>query len=218
MAPTQDDADQRAAYWPVAVARAVPAAGAALWITFSADHSAGFGLLVFGVFGVIDGLVLGAGAWFRLASSRVRAFFLAQAAVTVVAGILALILQRGGIAYFFLIVTGFAAITGCLELSSGLRTRKRFAASTDWLTLGGLTVVTAIAFLVLPPGYRQTFTGPDGVRRVLDSAVVSVGLFGAYAAIAAVYLIIAGLSAKWGTQSAARVVAVTQSTEGESKA
>ena len=66
------DAAQRAAYWPMPIARAVPAAGLALVITFSADHSARFGLITFGIFGIIAGLVLGAVAWLRLASSRVR--------------------------------------------------------------------------------------------------------------------------------------------------
>ena len=202
MASTQDNAEQRAAYWPVAVIRAIPLAGAALWITFTSNHSAAFGLLVFGLFGVVSGIVLGLLAWFRLAGSRVRPFFIAQGAVSLLAGIIALLFRQGGTPYLFFIVTLFAAITGFLELYSGLRTRRRWVASTDWIGVGAFTVVAAIVFLLIPPGFSQSFKDPDGVTRVLDSAVVAVGVFGAYAAIVAVFLLIAGLSAKWGTQPA----------------
>ncbi|HAM27629.1 MAG TPA: hypothetical protein DCP11_13280 [Microbacteriaceae bacterium] len=201
MAPQPHNAAQRAAYWPVPIARAIPAAALGLVITFSADHSARFGLIVFGAFGIVSGLVIAATAALRLAGSGARSFFIAQGAVTVAAGVLALVATGGGVQYLFLIVTVFAAITGFLELYSGLRTRGRFVASGDWVATGVLTAVAAIVFVLIPPGFRQTFTGPDGVPRVLDSAVVAVGLLGAYGAIIAVYLLIAGLSAKWGTQA-----------------
>jgi uncharacterized membrane protein HdeD (DUF308 family) len=212
VASTQD-AEQRAAYWPFAVVRAIPLAGLALWITFTSNHSAGFGLLAFGVFGIVGGLIVGGAAWFRLRSSRARPFFLAQAAVSVVAGVLALVFRGGGVPWVFFLFTFFAAATGILELFSGLRTRRRYVASTDWLVVGGLTVLAAIVFLVIPPQFSQSFKDPDGVTRVLDSAVIAVGILGAYGAIAAVYLLIAGLSAKWGTQPT-----VGASAEGETSA
>ncbi len=215
MGSIEENAEQRAAYWPVAVIRAIPLAGLALWITFSADHSATFGLLSFGVFGVVAGVVMAAVAWARLSRGRARGFFIAQGAVTLVAGILALVFHAAGVQVYFFIVTVFAAITGFLELYSGLRTRRRFVASTDWIAVGVFTAVAALVFLVIPPGFRQTFTGPDHVRRVLDSSVVAVGLLGAYAAIVAVYLVVAGLSAKWGTQATPETAAQNQNTEGE---
>ena len=197
---TQDDAAQRAAYWLVPVFRAVPAAVLAIVITFSADHSAHFGLLVFGVYGITAGAVLAALTWARLAGTTVRRYFLAQSGVTMICGIFSLVAVGGGVRYLFLIVTFFAAITGLLELYSGIRTRRRFVASGDWRTAGILTLIVAVILLVLPPEYSQTFRGPDGVTRVLDSSVVVVGVMGAYAAVLAVYLLIAGFSAKWGTQ------------------
>ncbi|MES2169928.1 MAG: hypothetical protein V4479_04310, partial [Actinomycetota bacterium] len=71
-----------------------------------------------------------------------------------------------------------------------------------WMTVGGLTVILAIAFLLVPPGFSQAFKDPDGVTRVLDSSVIVVGILGLYAGICAVFLVIAGLSARWGTQAA----------------
>ncbi len=202
MAPKDDGAAQRSDYWLFAVVRAVPLAAVALWITFTANHSASFGLLAFGLFGVVGGLVLGVLAYFRLRLSRVRPFFLAQAIVTIAAGGIALAFPTGGTPYLFFVLTLFAAITGLLELFSGLRSRGRFVAARDWMTVGGFTIIAALVFLLIPPGFSQSFKDPDGVVRVLDSAVVAVGVLGAYAAIVTVYLLIAGLSAKWDTQGA----------------
>jgi uncharacterized membrane protein HdeD (DUF308 family) len=206
-----DNPAQRAAYWPVAILRAIPAAALALVITFSADHSARFGLIVFGVFGLVSGVVIALSAWFRLATSPVRPFFVAQGAITFVAGALALLANGGGVRYLFLILTVFAAITGFLELYSGLRSRSRFVGSSDWVAVGAFTAIAAIVFLLIPPSFSQKFTGPDGVARVLDSAVVAVGLVGAYGAIVAVYLVIGGLSAKWGTRPAPTPAVPTES-------
>lgn len=200
MSALQDNAAQRSAYWPVPVIRAIPAAVLGLFITFVADHSAGFGLVVFGIFAVMSGALLAALAWVRLGGSGARAFLVAQGAVSIVAGILALLLQDGGIAMFFLLVTAFAIVTGFLELYSGLRTRRRFVASGDWLVGGVLTILTAIALLLVPPGLHQNTRTPEGTTGVLDASVVAVGILGAYAALLAVYLLIAGFSAKWGTQ------------------
>jgi uncharacterized membrane protein HdeD (DUF308 family) len=197
----QDNAAQRAAYWPVAVVRALPAVILGLAITFAADHSAGFGLLAFGLFATTSGVLLAVLAQSRLAESGARSFLVAQGAVTAVAGILALIFHSGSIAVFFLIVTAFALITGFLELYIGLRTRRRFVASHDWLVGGALTVLAGLAFLLVPPGLHQAVRTPEGTGGVLDASIVAVGILGAYGAILAIYLLIAGLSAKWGTQN-----------------
>ncbi len=201
MSALQDNAAQRSAYWPVAIVRAVPAAALGLVVTFVADHSAGFGLVLFGIFAVVSGVLLAILAWVRLGGSGARAFLVAQGGVAVLAGILALLLRDGGIAMFFLLVTAFAIVTGFLELYSGLRTRRRFVASGDWLVGGALTILTAIALLLVPPGLHQNIRTAEGTTGVLDASIVAVGILGAYAAILAVYLLIAGFSAKWGTQS-----------------
>ena len=197
-----DEPAQRAAYWPIPVARAIPAAVVAIVITFSADHSATLGLLAFGGFAIASGAVIAVLAWRRMAGSGVRAYLVAQGLVSIALGGLALALPRG-VPSLFLVVTVWAALTGALELYSGLRARRQHVASGDLLTVGAITAAAAIVFVLIPPEFAQQFTGPDGVERMLDSAVVAVGLLGAYAAIIAVFLVIAGLSAKWGTQKAA---------------
>jgi hypothetical protein len=79
------------------------------------------------------------------------------------------------------------------------------------MTIGGLTVLLAVAFLLVPPGFDQQFTGPDGVERSLTASVVTVGIFGAYAAIVAVLLVIGGLSLKWGADESGRINAQRES-------
>jgi hypothetical protein len=98
---------------------------------------------------------------------------------------------------FLVLVTAWAALTGFLELYIGFRTRGRHGASRDWIFIGALTVVLAVVVLLVPPGFEEQFTGPDGVARVLSASVIVVGILGAYGAITAVYLIIGGLSLKW---------------------
>ncbi|CAN5278862.1 hypothetical protein BH09ACT3_BH09ACT3_11540 [soil metagenome] len=200
--PARDDADQRAAYWPLPLARAIPAAVLAIVITFSADHSAVFGLTVFAGFAIVSGTAVGIVSRRRLAPGGIRPYLVAHGAITVAAGLFALAVRDGGVSALFLLFTVFAAVTGVLELSLGLRNR-RLVASNDWRTVGVITVIAAVLFVLIPPGYRQSFEGAENVSGVIDSAVIAVGLLGAYAAIIAVYLLIAAFSAKWGTQRAA---------------
>jgi uncharacterized membrane protein HdeD (DUF308 family) len=201
-----DDAAQRARYWPVPVLRAVPAAGIAMVITFSPNHSAGFGLLLFGVFALVDGAVLAWGSASRLpGDDRSRRSGCLQAALSVVAGVAAIACSGLGLGLPALIavVVCAALLTGALELSQGLRARGRSPFARDWTTVGGLTLLLAVAFLVTPPDYSQQLGGVERVTGTLDASIVLVGLLGAYLAIAAVFHLIAGLSHKWGTAAPA---------------
>jgi len=164
-------------YWTVPVARAVVAFVPAAAITFNADHSAEFGLLVFGAFALVSGLVTGLLSWKTVTDRRDRSIFAIQGAVGVVAGALALGLNTGGLGFFLYIVSVWAAVTGVLELYTGIRVRGRGQVARDWLVVGALTAVLALVFLLLPP-----------------HAVVAVGLLGAYLVIIGVYLVIAGVS------------------------
>ncbi len=202
MSITADDPAQRAAYWPLPLARAVPTAALALVITFSADHSARFGLVVFGAFALLAGIVIAAVSAMRLRGSGPARYVVAQGVASALLGALALVSSGGGVGMFFLVVTAWAAVTGALELWSGFRYRGRHVAANDWLVVGAITAVTALVFLLLPPDFRQEFVGEQQVSGVLDSSIVAVGLLGAYAAIVTVYLAIAGLSARWGTDPA----------------
>ena len=66
-------------------------------------------------------------------------------------------------------------------------------------------------FVLLPPDFRQQFVGEQKVSGVLDSAIITVGLLGAYAAISAVFLVIAALSARWAKDALDPASPVTES-------
>ncbi|MBC7442367.1 MAG: hypothetical protein H7311_07575 [Ramlibacter sp.] len=167
-------------YWSVPIVRAALAFVPAAAITFNANHSAQFGLVVFGAFALLSGLTVGLLSRGTLTDVRERSLFLLQGAVGVAAGALALAFNAGGLGFFLYLVTVWAAVTGFLELYSGIRARRRDPGDRDWMVVGVFTAVLALVFLLLPP-----------------NPVVSVGLLGAYLVMLGVYLVIAGLSLKW---------------------
>ena len=188
--------------WYVPLARAVPAIVLAVVVTFTADHSASLGMLVFGIFAVVTGAVLIASALRTGVTGVVRTVTFAQGILTVLAGVVSLALPAAGLPFFVFLLTAFAAVTGFLELYLGLRSRGRSSSSRDWVFVGALTALLAIVVLLVPPGFSQSFTGPDDIQRVLTASVIVVGALGAYWAILGVYLVIAGLSLRWATAAA----------------
>lgn len=201
---SRENAAQSAAYWPGPLLRATPAALLAIVITFSADHSVGFGFVVFGSFAMITAVLTLALGVRRTALDPERSTFRVQAIITLAAGAMALVWPGAGLGFLLFLLASWAATTGLLEIYAGLRARGPVAVSRDWIFVGCLTALLAVVLLVLPPDYAQHFTGPDRVDRVLNSSIVAVGLLGAYAAIITVYLVIAALSLKWTTAAAAQ--------------
>lgn len=173
--------------------RAVPAIALALAVTFSADHSAALGLLTFGIFALVTGL--GVATVALLASQGVaRTVAVIQGGVGVLAGIAALTVIGGGLAYLVLLVSAWAVLTGTLEIYRGLRSRATEPmAARDAMFVGAATVILAIAIQLVPPTLAQSFV-VDGDEHVLTASIVVVGLLGAYWAIIGVYLAIAAAS------------------------
>jgi len=169
------------AYWLVLVLRAVPAVVVGLVITFTEDHSPRVGLVAFGVFAVVTGAILLLGTLRTVVDRVIRGVLTTQAIITLAAGIAALLLRGSGIGILLFIVTVFAALTGMLELYAGLRSRGA-APSRDWLAVGAYTAVAALVFVLIPA-----------------DPILATGLIGAYGIILGVFLLIAGLSLKWGS-------------------
>ncbi len=179
MAAARDAAPERAQYWAVPVVRGILALVPAAVITFTQNHSPEFGLIVFGVWAIVSGLVVGALSLRLTVERGIRSLFAVGAVATVVAGLLALTVP-GALPFLLYLVSVWAAVTGIVELFAGLRARGRTSAARDWIAVGGFTAVLAIVFLVFP----------------LD-AVTAVGLLGGYFVIVGVYLVIGGFSLKW---------------------
>jgi len=193
--------------WIIPAGRALLALALGLVITFTAGHTATFGLVAFGVFAVLSGLLLAAGSFGPRAEPISRTAFRAQAVVTVLAGIAALVLPGGGIGYLVWILSGWAIVTGALELVSGIRARRRVVAWTDWIAVGGLTVLLGAIVLVIPPDIADRFTGDKGVEGLLTSPIIVVGLLGGWGIVTGVLLAIAAASPR---QARARAEATAE--------
>lgn len=199
MADVRDDDTFRRLYWPYALGRAVAFSFLAIAITFSQNHSARLGLAVFAIYALLSaatGII-----WWRAARRDFppAKWILAQSIVSLVAAGAAVAFaagSAGGIRSLLVLLAGWAAITGLIEAFLGMRMRRQRAAAGDWLAVGLWTMLAAIVFVLVPPDFTQQFVGEQKVTGVLDSSVVSVGYLGAYAAVAAVFLIIAALSAR----------------------
>ncbi|MFF1876501.1 HdeD family acid-resistance protein [Leifsonia sp. NPDC058230] len=179
-------APKSARYWVVPVVRAVIALIAAAVITFTRDaHTAQFGLIVFGVFAVLEGAVLVLSSLRTLADRLTRKLFLVQGAIGVLAGVLALALSGSGLGLYLFVVSVWAALTGFLELYSGLRSRTKDGAARDWIVTGALTAVLALTFLLIP-----------------SDAILAIGLFGAWAVIVGVFQAIGGASLRASARGA----------------
>ena len=189
--------------WIIPAGRAFLALALGLVITFTAGHTAFFGLVAFGVFALLSGLLLAAGSVGPKAEPISRTAFRAQAIVSVVAGIAALVLPGGGIAYLVWILSGWAIVTGALELVSGIRARRRVPAWTDWITVGTLTVLLGAIVLVIPPDIADRFTGDKGVEGLLTSPIIVVGLLGGWGIVTGVLLAIAAASPRQARARAA---------------
>ncbi len=64
------------------------------------------------------------------------------------------------------------------------------------MILGGLTLILAVGFLVVPPDYSQTLGGLEQIKGQLTASVVLVGMFGAWAIVAGVLLGISAVPAR----------------------
>lgn len=184
------------------LARALFAALAAVMVTFSPDHSAGVGLSVFSGFAIATGLVLALATWLvHPAGARWPSATLAF--LCLAAGMFAGVAPWRTTEALFALLIAWGLSSGVTELSAGVRARRAeraggvrgAAAPRDALFVGILGVALAIGVALVPTGYaleyhideaRQSFT--------LTGTTIAVGIFGAYAAIVAVYLGIAGFS------------------------
>lgn len=174
--------------------RAVTAAAVALLITFSADHSTRLGFTALAALALLTGVIVLIGA---VVGAFARAAFLPHGTLLVLGGIAAMVLGGAEVAVLIFLTSALIGVTGIIEFVAGLRARGTAAPARDWVFVGALSVVLAVAVLLVPADFVQVISVPDKEVPPLTASVVVVGLLGAYAAIAAVYLFIAGLSLKW---------------------
>lgn len=185
------------------IARAVLAALAAAMITFSSDHSASYGLSVFSGFAITTGLVLLISAWLVFPSGR-RAPAIGLAVLDLIAGMVAGVPLIRTPELFFVVVIAWGVVTGFAEASIGWFARRTARESgtaqerseaRDAITVGALGLVLGVALAFVPAQYALRYHIDEAHQTfVLTGITIGVGILGAYAAIVAVYLGIAGFS------------------------
>lgn len=178
---TREGGNGRRGYWAVLLGRGVLAGLLALVVTFTPNHSPAMGLVVYGAFTLVQGLLLALTAGRSASTQGGGALSLAQGAVGIAAGglALALLLVSIGAASAALVpaVAISAAVAGVLELLFGLRPADAGPDSRDHVVVGATTAALAAVVALVPA-----------------DPIVTVGLLGAYGAIVGVYLVIAALS------------------------
>ncbi len=185
-APSADASAAPRFLWLAPVLRAVPALIVGLSITFIADHSALIGLIMLGAFGLATAAVLVLTDVRMRRGEPLKLLHRGLAVITGIAGLLALLVvattTTAGLGMLVLLVGGFAVLAGGLELVWGIRHRDRSALARDAVVIGAGTLALAV------------------VLAFVGDPVSAVGFFGAYAVVLGVFLVIAGLSARWSTQ------------------
>lgn len=187
----------------VQLARAAFAALAAIMITFSPDHSAVVGMSVFSGWAIATSLVFFLAIWLVYPAGQ-RWPFVLMGIVTVLAGMVGGITTWRTTAVFFAVVIVWALLAGTIETASGARARRALRDSDDVqargeardsLAVGILTLLLGVGLLLVPTQYAlRYYIEEAGQSFTLTGITIGVGVFGAYAAIVAVYLAIAGLS------------------------
>jgi hypothetical protein len=185
-------------------------------ITFSADHSALLGLVLFTIFAATNGVLVAMGGALATHVPRIRALSIGYGLIGIMSAVIAAIVlavsPSPAIGTLVALVCAYAGSSGCLELYSGVRAFRASdttseASGRDWIFMGAITAALSITVLFVPLNLRVPITGQQGVEGFLTAPVVVVGLFGAYCAVIAVYLVIAGLSLKWASTTSAAMAA-----------
>lgn len=174
--------------------RAAPLAIVAMVITFTPEHSTTLGFVALGGVALVSAAIVIVGA---LRGAYPRAAFVGLGVAFAVGGAASLAAASTGIATLLFVSSAVFAVTGIVELAAGLRGRGRHAGAKDWIFVGAVGALLALVTLLIPSDYSQPMTIPGKEIPPLTASVIVVGLLGAYCAIAAVYLAIAGLSLKW---------------------
>lgn len=184
------------AVWIAQLARGILALALGVTITLTLEHTAAFGFISFGIFAVLSSVVLLLAVLRGDYAGDRRFTFLMQAVATLAAGVVALAVPQGGVAFLGILVGAWALLTGLLEGASGILSRGRSPLARDWVIAGVVTVALGVVALVLPPDFAQAFAGEKGASGTLTSSVILVGVVGAWAVVGGVLQSISAVSVR----------------------
>ena len=187
--------------WRAILARAVLALVLGVVITLSPEHGATFGLVALGAFALPSG-ALGLVAALRDSESGLpRVLAVAHGALTLLAGVAALLawvaalaVVGTGVRSFIALVVVWALATGAVETALGAV--RRDGLSRDRVIVGAVTLLLGLAVLLVPADFEQAVVGENGAAGVLTASVVVTGALGAWAVVVGVVLAIAAVTAR----------------------
>jgi len=199
--------------WPVPIALAIPALAATLVITFTPGHTVWFGYLAFAAFALLTAGASGVGIA-ALPSGTARGGSIAKTVLAALAALVAVVLfafslvtpvdSASGdgvwagyaLGLSLTIAIAFAAFA-VVDLVVGVRQRRADRFARDWITVGVVEAVAAVAILAVPPTFHQAFSFTEKTGELISGAVTSstmvVGLLGGATAILGVLYAIAGV-------------------------
>lgn len=177
-----DIASSTARPWKTLVMRAVLAALAAVAVTFSPDHSPAFGLGVVAAFAVVSGILGVLTARNSSANPGSIALVRFAAIASSAAGLLAVgALALGlGLGALVIVVAAVGAISSVTEFLLSRVTEPGTPTTKDHRILGSVAALLVVGVLIAH-----------------DNSVVVVGVFGAWAAVTAVFTLITAFTLKW---------------------
>lgn len=181
--------------------RALFFAIAALMVMFSQDHSAGISLKIFAGFAIATALIFGIAAWLIFPSGEKMQPIL-MAVVSFLAGIVASITPWTSAELFFWTIIVWALLAGVIEIFWARARRQQWGRglARDGIVIGSLSVLLAPLMAIVPVDYALEYFVKEAKQTfVLTGMTIGSGLFGGFAAIAAVYLGIAAFSPKPAT-------------------
>lgn len=202
------------------LARAAFAALAAVMITFSPDHSAAIGMSVFSGWAIATAIVFLVSIWLVYPAGQ-RWPSVLLGILTIVAGMVGGVSTLRTTTAFFVVVIAWAILAGIVETVAGARARRALRGSDDLqargeardgVVVGIITILLGLALLLVPTQYALDYYIEDAHRSfTLTGITIGVGIYGAYAAIVAVYLAIAAFSPRATATAPAAADALAES-------
>ncbi|MDJ1371732.1 HdeD family acid-resistance protein [Gulosibacter molinativorax] len=184
--------------WKSMLFRAVPAIIGAIVITFTQEHTARFGFIVFGAVALWTGIIVGFEA-VGIKGHPLRGFVFARSILGAIAGGFSLFMGTGGhnwatVEAFIWTVATWAIVTGAIELIAGLVFRKQSIYRSEIVFSGAITMLLGIIVAFVPPELDAEYGGLENIEGSLTADVQAVGFVGAYFAVLGVLLIIEAIT------------------------
>ena len=148
--------------WWMTAGRAVVAAAFGLAVLFWPGFDHRTLAVAFGVFALVDGLMLAGLAVVARASLQQWWLVLAESCVSFAAAALALAWRPADSISLLLLLAAWAVVTGVLEVEAGVRLRRLAAGEPSLLLAGGLSLVLGITLVALSEGDAAHVTAAVG--------------------------------------------------------